>query len=352
MKETCGQKQSESSEKLCQNTLFSKTSPVCYLQNRVWMKSQADLFHTSLPFSGTWLKQGIMQDGKCWELPTSALHIEGSDCGFWPTPRQTEIDRSKTAKGVHGFNIIAPDGREWGANLATAVNMWPTPNTMDTLPPKSKEALEKEATVSRKGRSQPANLRDCVSNMQNWPTPTKQDSENDGDASQYERNSVPLNAMVKKFPTPQASMMTEADMEQAKFAGNNPDRPEYCDAGKGSLNPDWVEFLMQWPIGWSSLEPIKELIWLDWSVDPADTKPPEKYPTPASVIVGKTGNSIQEWGNSRFRKEPLKKGNGDIPRVATGVKDRVNRLKAIGNGQVPLCMAVAWEILYCYRKRL
>jgi len=34
-----------------------------------------------------------------------------------------------------------------------------------------------------------------------------------------------------------------------------------------------------------------------------------------------------------------------VPRVATGVKERVARLKAIGNGQVPACAALAWSIL-------
>jgi DNA (cytosine-5)-methyltransferase 1 len=33
------------------------------------------------------------------------------------------------------------------------------------------------------------------------------------------------------------------------------------------------------------------------------------------------------------------------PRVADGVAARVDRLKAIGNGQVPLCAATAWRIL-------
>lgn len=152
-----------------------------------------------------------------------------------------------------------------------------------------------------------------------WPMPTRQDSKNNGGASQYKKNSVSLNAIVRKFPTPQASMMTEADMEQAKFAGNNPDRPKYCDAGGGCLNPDWVEWLMGWIPGLTSLEPAsrgenlwaglwqlafveQELGW--WDIDPADA--------------------------------------GDIPRTTTKTKDRVNRLKAIGNGQVPLCMARAW----------
>jgi len=80
-------------------------------------------------------------------------------------------------------------------------------------------------------------------------------------------------------------------------------------SGKGQLNPDWVEFLMNWPILWTSLDPLTELTWLDWSIDPADD--PEN----------------------------------PIPRVATGVKNRVARLKALGNGQVPACAAAAWRIL-------
>ena len=47
----------------------------------------------------------------------------------------------------------------------------------------------------------------------------------------------------------------------------------------------------------------------------------------------------QEWNShSTFNKpEPL--------RMVDGVANRVDRLKAIGNGQVPLCAATAWRIL-------
>jgi len=43
----------------------------------------------------------------------------------------------------------------------------------------------------------------------------------------------------------------------------------------------------------------------------------------------------------------------NVGRVAHGVAARVDRLKAIGNGQVPLCAATAWETLtreYCHRQ--
>lgn len=74
----------------------------------------------------------------------------------------------------------------------------------------------------------------------------------------------------------------------------------------GALNADWVEALMGWPVGWTDLKPMEPQSWWDYDWD--------------------------KW-------EP------DIPRAITGQKDRAKRQKAIGNGQVSLCMAVAWEIL-------
>jgi DNA (cytosine-5)-methyltransferase 1 len=47
------------------------------------------------------------------------------------------------------------------------------------------------------------------------------------------------------------------------------------------------------------------------------------------------GASNRHW----WKTEP------NVGRVADGVANRVDRLKAIGNGQVPLCAATAWRIL-------
>ena len=81
----CGPKQPKSSGSFNPDTLFLRTSPACYLQNRMWMESQGDLFHTALPFSGTWLKQGIMQDGRCWAQTIAGPDIEEKDFGYWRT---------------------------------------------------------------------------------------------------------------------------------------------------------------------------------------------------------------------------------------------------------------------------
>ena len=54
---------------------------------------------------------------------------------------------------------------------------------------------------------------------------------------------------------------------------------------------------------------------------------------------GKTRNKSQSSRLSWWSTEP------DVLRVANGIPARVDRLKAIGNGQVPLCAATAWELL-------
>jgi DNA (cytosine-5)-methyltransferase 1 len=57
---------------------------------------------------------------------------------------------------------------------------------------------------------------------------------------------------------------------------------------------------------------------------------------------GETNNAISISGFEQWVTEP------ELGRVANGVAYRMDRLKAIGNGQVPLCAAIAFELL---RKR-
>ncbi len=142
------------------------------------------------------------------------------------------------------------------------------------------------------------------------------------------------------WPTPTNSMMTIGDLNQARFAGNNPDRPSYQEANRlatpqsrdyrtgskkrweqgkkgirscnlndqvgGKLNPDWVEWLMDVPLGWTSLEPLSKEAVADW-LD--------------KTLAG-------EW----WLVEP------DIPRITDQKENRVSRLKALGNGIVAECL--------------
>jgi DNA (cytosine-5)-methyltransferase 1 len=88
------------------------------------------------------------------------------------------------------------------------------------------------------------------------------------------------------------------------------ERTEDGESTGGQLNPDWVEALMSWPVGWTSLEPLSREAFDHWQSNP----------------------KWQDW-------EP------DIPRVGKSIKNRASRLKAIGNGQVPIVVATAWRLL-------
>lgn len=86
----------------------------------------------------------------------------------------------------------------------------------------------------------------------------------------------------------------------------------------GQLSPDWTEWLMGWPIGWTDLKPMNRedfekwrLAVLDgtwWAIDPADL--PKDHP-------------------------------GYLSRLTEDGTLRAHRLKAIGNGQVPMCVLFA-----------
>ena len=74
-----------------------------------------------------------------------------------------------------------------------------------------------------------------------WPTPTKQDGENNAGPSQWERNTPPLNVAVKMWATPAKEGFDAGGHRGVKDT-------LYSQAG-GSLNPEWVEWLMGYPIG-------------------------------------------------------------------------------------------------------
>jgi len=57
------------------------------------------------------------------------------------------------------------------------------------------------------------------------------------------------------------------------------------------------------------------------------------------------GGKESAWSLSTFEQRNWWDTEPDVGRVANGVAARVDRLKAIGNGQVPLCAAEAWKLL-------
>ena len=76
-------------------------------------------------------------------------------------------------------------------------------------------------------------------------------------------------------------------------------------------------------------------LWNEGNTAKLDTK--TEIRTPSSIFdkSSSTGFGARHW----WETEP------NVGRVANGLASGVDRLKAIGNGQVPLCAATAWRIL-------
>lgn len=331
MIETCGPRQEQLFQSSDRDLSFSKMFPVYCLTNMPLESSLTLLKLNTRHYPR--LKLGLM---------TLGLITGAKESGFWPTPttKDHETDGPKVLNRMFTPEMKTTDQRL--RNFVKATEKMPTPSASPRGPHTGREAdglqtkshttgikfgmtLEIFAklfptptgqdNIQIKGKGAAANHPERGTTLggavRNWPTPTKQDGENNGGApSQFKRNSIPLNAIVKIYPTPDSYSRGGASNPEKRKAGGH--SVNLQDVAGGQLNPDWVDWLMGFPIGWTSLESLPESSKCAW---------------------GKYKDGI--W----WAIEP------DVPRLATKIKNRVARLKAIGNGQVPLCMAVAYKLL-------
>ena len=92
-----------------------------------------------------------------------------------------------------------------------------------------------------------------------WPTPTVCGNYNRKGASKTSGDG--LATAVKKWPTPTAHDAKDTGAAPSEGARNTPGLP--YQAG-GKLNPQWVEWLMGWPIGWTDLKPLETAKFQQW----------------------------------------------------------------------------------------
>lgn len=321
-----------------------------------WKTPQCSLLEGLDEFLGAWPQWGMMQNGVSWGLTMSVRPIKESGFGYSQN--------------------------------------WATPTTMDALPPKSIKALKKEATHDRRMRSRPDNLRDQVSNMENWADIIL----SIGDAVPMETQTK-IQARLDKWPTPKVQDSRHASWDRGKC---NLGEVVAGQSGGGKLNPDWTEWLMNWPLGWTKLETLNNDSFEFWKKSSAEAilnggmcqmwfardpaTPPqrqestEQFPreyrdTLPEVPQGRpyegwnlgqreSGNvNLQSMRESVSAKESAEGFNmqqtlpttmGEnfspkaleyTPRVSENNLHRVDRIRAIGNGQVSAVAATAWNIL-------
>ena len=179
---------------------------------------------------------------------------------------------------------------------------WPTPNTLEGIKPKPLENIIAHNKKARPGRSYLAmNLREKVyygdvphPDKVKWPTPSVGDTEGGSQWERVERGKdggFKLRKQGKTHMTYGAKLRDAAMMDKFEGEGIKKKDVDNPITIQGQLNPDWVEWLMGMPISWSSLEPIDELVWLDWFVDPADVESDRVWTTPQSQDCKHSGSA-------------------------------------------------------------
>jgi hypothetical protein len=113
----------------------------------------------------TWKKKVSKSNVVLFQLQASVLGIKERESGLLHTPTATANQGAPS--------MYKRDQGSWGNH------MYATPNTMDHLPPRSKEGTLKLQQGHRKGRTRPSNLREQVDpqTMAMYPTPTTQEIE-------------------------------------------------------------------------------------------------------------------------------------------------------------------------------
>ena len=327
-----------------------------------WRTPQQSFLDEGLTeYVGTWPRSAIMCGGMLSAVPSRAHRISGNDGGLWPTPT-VDSALNRTGKYQQGgtplpvavrwptprasdteggtvsdveledgsFSRRNSDGVRWGVKLRDAAEnfpdvqaRWPTPISND-----AKKASPKSKHFQ--------GLVDKVNEVEGirWPTPTTAEGGKIGNRPNY--GQVGLSNHPDIVGTPDREPMEKSRARDGQstwptptstqYKGWSPDhnradtddRLDYTVGREGDyenselrpkarLNPTFVEWLMNVPEGWSSLDPVSAEDYNDWF---------------NQTIAGTFWNA--------------EKG----PRVDVNIPQRAKRLILLGNGIVPRTLAL------------
>ena len=164
-----------------------------------WRTLQQSFLTDSEPFSQTWPRWGMTAGGYAYAHPMSGRRIIEIDGFYWQTPvADDSVNREKGKFNSRGE-----------PKLSAQVKYWPTPRAND---------------AEKRGNFDTSNKRNGLpAAAKMWPTPTTNDAKN---------STLPESQIFRDG-------MAGALMRDGEKAG-------------GQLNPDWVAWLMGFPIAWAN----------------------------------------------------------------------------------------------------
>jgi len=226
------------------------------------------LLHGDLEeFSETWPRWGMMLAGEFWEQPTWEHRISGTESGSserWPTPTAVARDNLTINSELINGRVVQASGKDFALSLASAVRIWPTPCAKGSRSEGQIRQMRKLVDLGHLTREQAESIIGGTlepPRMETWPTPRRcsaMAATITPEAAHNPARFPNLETVVgqRTWPTPTAhnakecDAPSEADRNQPSLAhlarGGNETQPKH-------LDPDWVEWLMGWPIGWTAL---------------------------------------------------------------------------------------------------
>jgi hypothetical protein len=260
MIDTSGMKLLESLENVSPDGLLAKMLKVLLTSTTAWYSDRCKL---------TWKKKVSKSNVLLFQLQASVRGINENESGLWLTPTATDIgtrseeamERRKKYRTSIGRTTVPPGNlaeqvqygkpilnmyptptqdsvsertkryKQGGLPLTMAVKMFPTPRVSDIEGGVAKNVKMENGHFYRenkKGERWGVKLRDV---MEMYPTPTARDWKDTGQNSNYKR-------MAEK------SILSGTVMMQQEKVG-------------GKLNPEFVEFLMGYPLNWTKIETIE-----------------------------------------------------------------------------------------------
>ena len=309
---------------LSTSALLARLSP-----DGLWLKTleALPLFATLLEsalseeYSQPYPKWGIACRGELgaratWERPTSAS-VSSSSGNGWPTPSASDGEGLRTLPEGTTSTGMTPDGKKRMVGLNNAAQLWPTPQAHDATP-------GDPSRVGRFGTTHGGrNLNDeaALEEQRSWPTPRASDGDHGGPNQRGSNGGLMLPSAAAQWATPCARNHKGVDnrrKERGAHTGDSlPTQIERKANGQsGQLSPSWVSMLQGLPPTYLDLTDSLEDV-TAWVRDPQWPARPREC---------------------QHDFEP--------PRLGTGIKERVKKLRALGNICVtPQCTPIFVAIM-------
>lgn len=255
-----------------------------------WRTQQLCLFGGLIEFSEKWPRWGMIQNGELYleQMPSGLMEIQqlitnAKESGLLVNMRKTISVPTPTCDGYKSDGDLRILFKNFDENEALT--------------------LCSRAAKSKKQKAMSVRRRELTRRF-----PTLHGFSKDGKSNEPSGNELGR-TIDRSLRVPTVTKHNANEFNSPKESERN--TPSLASIVQGIINPNWVEFLMGFPIGWTSMQPLPKLIVDNWV------------------------SSSAMWA-----KEP-----SGVPRVAKGIKNASSRIEGLGNAQIPSCAEMAWRIL-------